>query len=258
MKKIWLIGGTKDSVKIAESIVSEELTCIITLAAKNTNISYPISSYLTIKRGILNLEKIRLLCQQEKIIAIVDASHPYAVQISQQAITISRENHIPYLRYERASLSPSSEIITLDNFETLVRGNYLRGERTLLTIGYKALPLFKMWQNDAILFARILPKRESLEVAIKAGFSHKRLIALRPPISAELEEALWRQWNISLVVSKASGKQGGESIKRLVAIKLGVKIIIIKRPLINYPKQTNKMSDIMKFCCQSLLNNIDI
>lgn len=250
MKKIWLIGGTIDSVTIAESIVSEQLTCLVTVATENIQISYPMSPYLTIKTGILNPDRIRLLCQQEKIIAIVDASHPYAVQISREAITVSQEDYIPYLRYERASLPSSPEIITLDNFDTLIKGNYLQGKRTLLTVGYKALPLFKIWQNHAVLFARVLPKIESLEVAIKAGFSGDRLIALRPPISAELERALWRQWNISLIVTKASGKEGGELIKRLVATELGVKIIIIKRPLVNYPQQTDQFSDIIKFCYQ--------
>ncbi|MGP0128678.1 cobalt-precorrin-6A reductase [cyanobacterium endosymbiont of Epithemia clementina EcSB] len=250
MKKIWLIGGTRDSVTIAESIVSERLTCLVTVTTENAKTLYPISSYLTIKIGTLNPGQIRLLCQQEKIIAIVDASHPYAVQISRQVITVSKENCIPYLRYERVSLPPSPEIITLDNFDTLIKGNYLQGERTLLTIGYKALPLFKVWQGRAVLFARVLPKIESLEVAIKAGFSNDHLIALRPPISAELEQALWQQWNISLVVTKASGRQGGELIKRLVATELGVKIIIIKRPLVSYPQQTDKLSDIIRFCRQ--------
>ncbi|YAI82902.1 MAG: cobalt-precorrin-6A reductase [cyanobacterium endosymbiont of Rhopalodia sterrenbergii] len=250
MRKIWLIGGTRDSVTIAESIVSEQLTCLVTVATENAQFLYPRISYLTIKIGTLNLDQIRLLCQREKIIAIVDASHPYAVQISRQAIIVSQENHIPYLRYERASLPPSPEIITLDNFDTLIKGDYLQRERTLLTVGYKALPLFKILQSRAILFARILPKIESLEAAIKAGFSSDRLIALRPPISAKLEQALWRQWNISLVVAKASGRQGGESTKRLVATELGVKLIIINRPSVSYPQKTDQLSDIIRFCIQ--------
>ena len=35
-----------------------------------------------------------------------------------------------------------------------------------------------------------------------------RIIAIRPPISRELEQALWQQWRISLVVTKASGQSG--------------------------------------------------
>lgn len=250
MKKIWLIGGTRDSVTLAESIASEQLSCLVTVTTEIAKNLYPVTPYLIIQDGALNLDKIRVLCQQEEIIVIVDASHPYAVQISRQAITVAEENQIPYLRYERASLPSSSEIITLDNFDTLIKGNYLQGERTLLTVGYKALPLFKTWQSHTILFARVLPGIESLEVAIKAGFRGDRIIALRPPISAELEKALWRQWNISLVVAKASGKQGGELIKRLVATELRVKVIIIKRPLVNYPKKTDKLSDIIRFCIQ--------
>ncbi len=250
MKKIWLIGGTGESATIAESIAFHQLTCLVTVTTENAKTLYPISPYLTIQKGALSGDQIRGLCQQENIIAIVDASHPYAVQISQQAIAVSQEYQIPYLRYERSSLPPSPGIITLNNFDTLINGDYLQGERVLLTVGYKALPLFKLWQNRTVLFARVLPRIQSLEVALKAGFSGDRLIALRPPISRELEQALWQQWNITLVITKASGKQGGEEIKRLVATELGVKLIVIDRPLVNYPQQTDQLSDIIKFCCQ--------
>ena len=50
-----------------------------------------------------------------------------------------------------------------------------------------------------------------------------------------METALWQQWRISLVVTKASGTAGGEDIKRQVAAKLGIPLIVIARPQIAYP-----------------------
>jgi len=126
----------------------------------------------------------------------------------------------------------------------------LHQQRVLLTIGYKVLPLFQPWHQQAVLFARILPTIASLENALTAGFSHKQLIALRPPVSYELEKALCDQWDISLIVSKASGKAGGEDIKQAVAQALNIPLIIIRRPELAYPKQTSKLEDVVTFCYQ--------
>lgn len=159
---------------------------------------------------------------------------------------------IPYLRYERPLVQSSSKntqsVVELDSFASLLEENYLQGERVLLTVGCQALPLFKSWQDRSTLFARILPKLESVEVALAAGFTPEKIIALRPPIGAELEKALWRQWQISLVVTKASGKPGGENIKRALAEELGIGLIVITRPKVVYPQQTSCINKIVVFC----------
>lgn len=205
-------------------------------------------------------------CLQENITVIVDASHPYAVEVSQNAIATAKINSIPYLRFEREELETTEIlnnlnknihqsqklIIKLDSWETLIAGNYLKDKRVLLTVGCKALPLFKSWQNHAILFTRILPKRESLEIAIASGFTTNRIIAIRPPINKELELALCQQWQISLIVTKASGKPGGEDIKREVATELGIPLIVIARPQIIYPQQTSCLDEAIAFCRQYL------
>ena len=62
---------------------------------------------------------------------------------------------------------------------------------------------------------------------------------------------MWQQWQISLAVTKASGKAGGEDIKRQVAASLGIPLIIITRPGIVYPQQTSEVADILAFCQRS-------
>ena len=199
-------------------------------------------------------------CLTEKIVAIIDASHPYAVEVSQNAIATAEVYHIFYLRYERPSVQLTDRggsrtaptVIELNGFEALLQGNYLPGKRVLLTIGCQNLHLFKSWHSSATLFARILPKPESLAMAIAAGFTSDKIIAIRPPISKELEQALWQQWQISLVVTKASGKAGGEDIKREVARELDIPLVVITRPQIIYPQQTDCLDEAIAFCCQYL------
>jgi precorrin-6A/cobalt-precorrin-6A reductase len=119
-------------------------------------------------------------------------------------------------------------------------------------MGYKSLHWFQPWHDRATLFARILPSAIALGAALQAGFTSERLIALRPPISAELERALWQQWQISMVVTKASGVAGGEDIKRQVAAELGVQLVIIDRPPVPYPQQTSDLQTALTFCQQNL------
>ena len=201
---------------------------------------------------------MRSLCQQHQIGGVIDASHPYAVEVSTQAIAVTTQLNLPYLRYERsnypAATPQTDTVIELDSLEQLLAGNYLQGQRVLLTIGCKALPLFQPWQSRAVLFARVLPKVASLETALNAGFTSDRLIAIRPPLNFATEKALWQQWGISLVVTKASGTPGGEDLKRQIAKDLGVSLIVIARPAITYPQQTSDVAEVLNFCRQ--LNRI--
>ncbi len=121
-------------------------------------------------------------------------------------------------------------------------------------MGSNALPFFQNWQKKAILYARILPKIESLQVALNAGFPSDRLMAFRPPLNYAVEKALWQHWNIEIVVSKASGKAGGEDIKQKVAQALNIPLILIKRPHFNYPQQTSNLEEVKKFISLFLAN----
>jgi precorrin-6A/cobalt-precorrin-6A reductase len=247
--KVWLIGGTSDSATITNILVGSNISLVITVTTATAQALYVDAAEVVV--SCMNAIQMRSFCQQHQIKVVVDASHPYATEVSQQAIAIATELNIPYLRYERTLYQPSTVpegLIELDSFERLLAGDYLTAQRVLLTVGCQALPRFQSWQNRATLFARILPKIKSLETAIASGFTSDRLIALRPPISVATETALWQQWQISLVVTKASGKAGGEDIKRKVAASLGIPLIVITRPQINYPRQTSEIADVLAFC----------
>lgn len=250
LPKIWLIGGTKDSAEIAKAIADIQVPIIVTVTTPSAKNLY--LSDCSVIVGCFSGEEMACFCRQEEIIAIIDASHPFATEVSQNAIAIAKLQNIPYLRYERNScqLLANNQFLTLDSFDALLKGDYLSGQRVLLTVGCKVLPKFKTWHQDAILFTRVLPKVNSLQIALDSGFTSDRIMAIRPPVSAELETVLWRQWNISLVITKASGKPGGEDIKRQVAKGLGVRLITIARPKIFYPEQTSCIKKIMAFCHQ--------
>lgn len=251
--RIWLIGGTRESAQLAMAIAQAGLACTVSVTTAAAKILYPVPGLRVVVEKF-SLEQLRQFLQTEKIVAILDASHPYATEISSSAIAAATQLQIPYLRFERPELGEtapaSSPILTLDSFGTLLAGNYLQDQRVLLTVGYKPLSLFATWHRRATLFARILPSRVALEAALTAGFGSERLFALRPPVSSELERALWQHWQIAAVITKASGQPGGEDIKRAIATELGVTLIVIGRPKVSYPQQTSDLSTALAFCCQ--------
>jgi precorrin-6A/cobalt-precorrin-6A reductase len=253
--RIWLIGGTQESAQLARAIAQANFSCTVSVTTASACTLYAPAPSLRVWVGRLNESQIEEFLQQQQIVAVLDASHPYAVEISQNAIAASQRLQIPYLRYERPLVEQPAGMqrCRLDSFETLLLGNYLQGQRVLLTVGYRPLQLFHSWQEQATLFARILPSAIALEVAIGSGFTPDRLICLRPPISPDLEKALWQQWDISLVVTKASGTAGGEDIKRAVAAQLGIPLIVIDRPAVEYLQQTSDLSVAIEFCRQQYL-----
>ncbi len=256
-ERIWLIGGTQESREIAIALSQTNLPCTITVTTEPARSLYPPASNLRVLVTRLDINQLEKFLTDEKIGAILDASHPYAVEISRGAIASANQLQIPYLRYERLSVDTaknSSQIIQLDSFNTLINKDYLQGKRVLLILGYRPLPLFHNWQDKATLFARILPSVTAMEAAIAAGFTPDRIIALRPPVSANLEKALWEHWQISLVVTKASGTPGGEDIKRMVAAELGIPLIVINRPKVDYPQQTSNLSVALEFCRKHFSN----
>ena len=262
LAQIWLIGGTSESAELAKALSAQKLNYIVTVTTADAARLYPESRSVWV--GKLLPTTLPAFIAQQQIRCILDASHPFASEISQLAIA----QNLPYLRYERPPISsaslPNSPVTYTDSIDTLTSSllthrllgnqpdNQPGNQRVLLTLGYRHLIRFSHLRPSAKLFARILPSTEAIAAAKAAGFDASELIALRPPVSLALEKALWQQWNISVVVAKASGVPGGEAIKRQAAQALGIKLILIQRPPMVYPQCTSTVSVALKFCAESL------
>lgn len=260
MKRIWLIGGTQESVTLARAIAALHLPCIVSVTTQSAVSLYPIAPSIQVWVGKLDSNELSRFIKKYNIGVVLDASHPFAVEISKNAISVTQDSdvgnshRVAYLRFERPMVATDeTNVLPVGSFEELLETNWLQGQRVLLTIGYRFLSLFNAWHDRATLFTRILPSQVALEAASEAGFSSDRVIALRPPISCELERSLWQQWQITTIVTKASGTPGGEDVKRRVAEELGVKLIVIERPAIEYPHVTNDVTHALEFCRQFVI-----
>ena len=255
--RLWLIGGTGEAVTLALALVQRGVPCLVTVTTATAKRAYPEGPGLTVRVGSLAVDTLADFIQTHALGAILDASHPFAVEISQGAIAQAQALNLPYWRYERPPVAepdsvsgetrpqrwagsprtpPPWQPLRVPDLASALTPEILTGQRVLLTLGYRWLAALRPWQERATLFARILPSPVALEAALAAGFSPERLIALRPPIGEPLEQALWQQWGITTVITKASGAPGGEDTKRRVAKHLGVTLVVIERPRLAYPR----------------------
>ena len=138
----WLIGGTSESRTIAQRLSQQGIdwvATVVTAAARRLYQGLPGQ----VQVGALEATGIQTLLKQYGICAIIDASHPFATEISHQAMATG----LPYLRFERQrySLVPPAE--SLSDLDTLFQPQYLENRRVLLTLGVKVLHRFRSWQS---------------------------------------------------------------------------------------------------------------
>ena len=72
---------------------------------------------------------------------------------------------------------------------------------------------------------------ESLMACERAGIPHRNVIAMYGPFSQELNEAIFRQFQIAWLVTKDAGTAGGFQEKVAAALALGVRTVVIRRPI---------------------------
>lgn len=248
--QLWLIGGTSESISLAAKLQSERVPLVITVTTDAACQNYHPDSLTHIEATRFQTdEALQDWLQQQGVSGILDTSHPFATEISQRAMRVAQLLNLSYLRFERSPVTvyQSAQVTELDQGFQGLSQEFLAGHRVLLTVGSHSLAEFSRWHDYAEFYARILPSESALKLAVQAGFRRDHLIAFQPPLSFEMECALWRHWEISLVITKASGAAGGEDVKRQVSEALGVPLLVLKRPQISYPWTTQSMETALHF-----------
>ena len=156
----------------------------------------------------------------QKIAALVDATHPFASQISQNAAKAAARTRVPILRLNRAAWRQRAEWQDVADMETAASA-LPRGARAFLSIGSRSLAPF-LPREDVWFLTRSIepPNREP---------TTGEVILARPPFSMAAETALMEQHKITHLVSKNVGGSATEA-KLKAASALGVTVIMVKRP----------------------------
>jgi precorrin-6A/cobalt-precorrin-6A reductase len=231
-KRILLLSGTSEGPPLARALLAAgfEVRATVTRAEARENLFGPsLPDVLVEARGFTRESLTAFLARREADL-VLDATHPFAVRITRLAHDVCLRLGVPYVRYERPDWDPPPGTRLVNSFAEAAELLPSLGSRVLLTIGAKQLKHFTPLQGRLHLVARILPGVHSVQQALAAGFTADRLLCLRPPFSREFNRAILREYRIELLLTKASGREGGVEEKVLAAGDLGVEVIMIRRP----------------------------
>lgn len=252
---IFLLAGTKDGRELGEAILAKNYPLIISVTSNYAKNLIKENENLTINDKPLDLENLTKYLADRKVKIVIDASHPYATEVSQNAILASQRNNISYIRYERGKTEIDYDKIYFakDN-KSAARLAADLGENIFFTTGSKTAKMFfkdEKLKGKRLIF-RVLPEAKVLSELIETGISPDNIIALKGPFTKELNKALFSSYNADAIVTKDGGNIGGADTKIEAAKSLKLPVVMIERPKINYPKIAYNFDEILEFISLNL------
>ncbi|MGM9539114.1 precorrin-6A reductase [Anaerovibrio sp.] len=235
--RIFVAAGTQDGRELAGYILQRGYQ--VTASVVSSYGESLLRSYqgLQVSCEALDAEGFMAYFRQHGVSVFVDASHPYAANVSENAMQACHGSGVAYIRYERQQTP-------LDYDKAYYVADYQRaaekaaelGKRIFLTTGSRRLEVFA--RSPAMkgreMVCRILPEPEVVQLARELGFTPASIIAMQGPFSLELNKELYRKYGAQVVVTKNSGAAGGADTKFAAAMELGLPLVIIDRPAMRY------------------------
>ncbi|MBA4268725.1 MAG: cobalt-precorrin-6A reductase [Methylobacterium sp.] len=222
---VLILGGTGEAAALDQHLAEQapEIRAIISLAGHTVD-PRPVNLPVRVG-GFGGVEGLRQYLRDEGIIAVIDATHPFAAIMPFNAEHACKAEGVPLLAIRRAAWNPEAGDNWRDvpDMEAAAAALGEAPRRVFLTIGRLDLPVFAEAPQHHYLVRAIEPIGDRLPVP------HVEVIQQRGPFRAEDEEALMRERRIELLVSKNSG--GDATAGKLVAARrLGLPVIMIARP----------------------------
>ena len=234
--ELLLFGGTTEGRELATELAGrEDCEVWVCSATEYGSALLPESPQVHALTGRLDSGAMVELMASRPFACVVDATHPFAVEVTANIAAAAQEAGIPYLRLAREDLTVSDPSVKLTVSRSAEEAALLLQDmpgKVLLTTGSKDLPVYAAALPDyqERLYVRILPLESSLAATRELDIPPSHVIAMQGPFSQAFNAALIRELGISVMVTKASGATGGVQEKIDAARAEGIDLIVIQRP----------------------------
>jgi len=252
---ILVIGGTCDALEIACRLYEITSDLVISTATeygfKTSRKCFP----GPIIYGKMDKEDLRQYVMNNRVRFILDASHPYAENISRNVISLCQELGIDYVRFERSMVQgKSSDLILCSTYEEAGElADRLPGN-IFISIGINHVEkLLVKIKDKKRIKVRVLPQSETLAKLESKGLDADHIVALKGPFSEEMNYLLFKETQTSVLICKDSGEQGGTDKKIRAAQRLGMKTIMVARPKIDYPRMFSSPEGVLGYFKEQLI-----
>ncbi len=248
LKTILLLGGTYEGRSLAQFLAGFPVHVTVSVATAYGEELLSDAENISVSRKRLDLSGMRSLIASISADLVIDATHPYAVLVSETAKKACELENVPLLRIERPSitenaccqnqiqdppasrLSPEHLIRVSSISEAACFLNQTEGS-ILVTTGSKNLSDYA-GISHAIerIYARVLPTAEAIEACRNFGLPGSHILAMQGPFSVEMNLAMLHYTDARYLVTKNSGKAGGFLEKLSAAGQCPVTTVIIEPP----------------------------
>ena len=182
---------------------------------------------ISVHCGRLTTEEMTTLLQGAAL--CVDATHPYAVEVTKNIQAACEATGTPLRRLLRQESATEATWVTVESTEQAAAFLQTTEGNILLTTGAKELPAFASL-DPTRLYPRVLPTHAALDACEALGIPHKNILALQGPFTREMNKAMLTQYNVKWLVTKDGGKAGGFTDKADAAREKHVPLVLIRRP----------------------------
>ncbi len=243
---IFMLAGTSDARDLALALQRAGYAVTATVVTESAASSLA-DVGLPHLIGRLTAEEMATIMTEQGYQLVVDASHPFAEEASKNAMAAAEQAKIPYIRYHEHYAHPLITVVK-DYEEAAQLAAEKRGV-IMLTTGSKTLATFtKVLQGleNTRVIARMLPRLDNMEKCEALGVAQRDIVAIQGPFSKELNEALFRQYGVTLMITKESGKVGSVDEKLEAALACQIETILIARPNIQYGQQYSTFEEVLQ------------
>ncbi|MBM4762984.1 cobalt-precorrin-6A reductase [Bacillus sp. B15-48] len=255
---ILFLAGTSDARELAVEINKSGLKVIATVVTDSAAKSLT-DAGIEVRIGRLTAAEMAAFISDNRCKAVVDASHPFAEEASKNALQAAKEQNVPYIRYERESQQFEHEnLVVVHDYEEAAKLAAKKKGVIMLTTGSKTLSIFAkelVGLENTRLIARMLPRVDNMEKCAELGIEQKNIVAIQGPFSKELNKALYKQYDVSLMITKESGKVGSVDEKVEAAMECGIETIMIARPNIKYQTVYSRFKDVLHELKNHIITN---
>lgn len=227
--KVCLFAGTTEGRRLAE-LLHDTLELTVCVATEYGEILLENIPGIRIHTGRMDVGQMKEFFSENRFACVIDATHPYAVLVTENIQAAADAYPLPYIRVLREDESSVSNGIYVPSaakareYLAKTEGNILLTTGSKELREYVGLDMTRVW-------ARVLPLGTSLAACRDAGIPPAHIIAAQGPFGEEINIAQLRAIDARYLVTKASGSSGGYEEKLRAAQKAGAIPVIIGQPV---------------------------
>lgn len=217
--RVLLLGGTAEGRALAKAL-HPDIDIVSSLAGRVPDPALPVGPVRI--GGFGGVDGLRRWLVDERIDAVIDATHPFAATMTAHAAQACGELRMPHLVLARPAWDPGSAIVVESDFRAAETVAQQKFSRVFLTTGRSGTKAFA--DSDAWFLIRAVTEPEPASLPRR-----RQLVLSRGPYRYDGEVALMREHRIDVLVTKNSGGEMTRA-KLDAAAALAIPVVMVARP----------------------------